>query len=85
MKVKLLGALFFLTIHFGFSQSEKLINGTVLCEQLPVSKVEIANYNSKKVIFTDLTGNFLILVKPGNELVFISKNHDIKNITINEK
>lgn len=85
MKVKLLVAIFFLTIHFGFSQSEKLINGKVLSEQIPVSKVEVANYNSKIVVLTDISGNFVILVKPGDELVFISKNHDIKKIIVNQK
>ena len=85
MKVKLLLALFFLTIHFGFSQTEKSINGKVLCEQIPVSNVEVANYNSKIVVLTDLSGNFSILVKPGDELVFISKNHDIKKSIVNQK
>lgn len=85
MKVKLLVAIFFLTIHFGFSQSEKLINGKVLCEQLPIANIEVANYSSKKVVRTDLAGNFAILVKLGDEIVFISKNHEIKTILVNQK
>ena len=85
MKIKLLLVLFFLTIQFGFSQTEKLIYGTVLCEQLPISKVEVVNYNSKKVIITDSSGKFAILVKAGHELIFISKNYDLKKIIVNQK
>ena len=85
MLVKLLVAIFFLAIHFGFAQSEKLINGTVLCEQLPVANVEVANFTSKKVVLTDLLGNFAIPVKLGEELFFISKNHDTKKIIVNLK
>jgi hypothetical protein len=69
----------------GFSQTEKLINGKVLHEQFPVEKVDVVNFSSKKVAVTNAAGGFSILVKVGDELIFISKNHDIKKIALNQK
>ena len=39
--------------QFGFSQTEKLINGKVLHEQFPVGKVDVVNFSSKKVAVTN--------------------------------
>ncbi|MFV8345966.1 hypothetical protein [Flavobacterium sp. ZB4P13] len=69
----------------GFSQSEKLINGKVLHEQFPVGKVEVANFSSKKTTITNASGEFSMLVKAGDELIFISKDHDIKKIVLDQK
>ncbi|MEC5164953.1 hypothetical protein RCH18_000676 [Flavobacterium sp. PL11] len=85
MKVKLLVFLFFIVIHTTYSQTEQLINGSILCEQLPLTKVEIANYNSKHVVLTNEFGAFSIFAKTGDELIFISRNHDIKKITVSQK
>jgi hypothetical protein len=85
MKVKLLLFIFFIVIHTTYSQTEQLINGSVLCEQLPLIKVEIANYNSKHVVLTNELGAFSIYAKTGDELIFISNNHDITKILVNQK
>ena len=85
MKVKLLMLLFFIANHVTYSQTEQLINGIVLCEQLPVIKVDIANYNSKQVVITNALGTFSIAAKIGDELIFISKKHYIKKITVDQK
>ena len=71
--------------QFGFSQTEKLINGKVLHEQFPVEKVDVVNFSSKKIIVTNASGEFSIMVKAGDELIFISKNHDIKKIVLDQK
>lgn len=71
--------------QFGFSQTEKLINGKVLHEQFPVEKVDVVNFSSKKITVTNASGEFSILAKAGDELIFISKNHDIKKIVLDEK
>ena len=71
--------------QFGFSQTEKLINGKVLHEQFPVGKVDVVNFSSKKVAVTNAAGEFSIMVKSGDELIFISKDHDIKKIVLDEK
>jgi hypothetical protein len=67
------------------SQTEKLMNGKVFYEQFPVEKVEVVNFSSKKVSITNLAGEFSLVVKAGDELIFISKNHDIKKIVIDQK
>ena len=77
-------SILFFTLQSGFSQTEKLIKGKVLHEQFPVEKVEVANFNSKKVSITNSAGEFSILVKAGDELIFISKNHDIKKIVLDQ-
>lgn len=77
--------LLFFVFQSGFSQSEKLINGKVLQDQFPIEKVEVANFSSKKITLTNASGEFSILVKAGDELIFISKNHDIKKIILDQK
>ena len=78
-------SILFFTIQSGFSQTEKLIKGKVLHEQFPVEKVEVANFSSKKVSITNLAGEFSLVAQAGDELIFISKNHDIKKIVIDQK
>ena len=72
-------------LQSGFSQTVKLINGKVLHEQFPVEKVEVANFSSKKVAVTNAAGEFSIMAKAGDELIFISKDHDIKKIVLDQK
>ncbi len=78
-------SILFFTLQSGFSQTEKLIKGKVLHEQFPVEKVEVANFSSKKVSITNLAGEFSLVAQAGDELIFISKNHDIKKIVIDQK
>ena len=77
-------SILFLTLQSGFSQTEKLIHGKVLYDQFPVEKVEVANFNSKKVSTTNTAGEFSLVVKAGDELIFISKNHDIRKIVLDQ-
>ncbi|MGO4905697.1 hypothetical protein [Flavobacterium sp. W20_MBD1_R3] len=72
-------------LQSGFSQTEKIISGKVLHERFPVEKVDVVNFISKKVTITNAAGEFSILAKAGDELIFISKNHDIKKIVLDEK
>ena len=78
-------SLLFFVFQSGLSQTEKLINGKVLHEQFPVEKVDVVNFISKKVAITNAAGEFSIMAKAGDELIFISKNHDIKKIVLDEK
>lgn len=80
-----ISALFaFLLVQIAFSQSEKIIRGKVVQEQFALAKVEVANFNSKETTITSAAGEFSILVKKGDELVFISKNHIIKKIVMDQ-
>jgi hypothetical protein len=76
--------LLFAVLQSGFSQTDKLINGKVLHEQFPVAKVEVASFNSKKTTITNPAGEFSILVKAGDALLFISKHHHIKKIVVDQ-
>ena len=78
-------SLLFFVLQSGFSQTEKLINGNVFYEQIPLEKVDVVNFISKKVTVTNAAGGFSILVKAGHELIFISKNHNIKKIVLDQK
>lgn len=84
--IKFYFSLIFLFFMFQtcFSQTEKLINGTVSCENSLLEKVEVANFNSKKTALTNALGEFSMLVNVGDELLFISKNHDIKKIILDQ-
>ena len=77
--------LFFFVLQSGFSQTEKLISGKVLNEQFPLEKVDVVNFISKKITITTKTGEFSILAKAGDELIFISKNHHVKKVILHQK
>jgi hypothetical protein len=83
-KIYFFVSILFFTLQTGFSQTEKLIKGKVLHEQFPVEKVEVANFSSKKVSITNSAGEFSLVVKAGDELIFISKNHTIKKIVLDQ-
>lgn len=83
-KLYFLLLLFFLPIQSGFSQTEKSIIGKVLHENFPIEKVEVVATISKKTTVTNAAGEFSIVVKMGDELIFISKNHETKKIVIDQ-
>lgn len=76
--------LLFFVFQSTFSQTEKLIDGKVLHERFPVGKVEVVNFNSKKTTITNAAGEFSIVVKTGDALLFVSINHDIKKIVVDQ-
>jgi hypothetical protein len=85
MKIKLLLLILFIAFHFGFSQTEKLIQGKVLYNDLPLQGIEIINLASKKTTITDSDGQFYLLVKAKDSLMFISKNYEYKKIFLDSK
>jgi hypothetical protein len=80
----ILAALLFV-FQIGFSQTEIAIKGTVLSNNFPIANVDVVNVDSKKGTTTDTNGNFSILGKTGNLLVFISKDYELKKIVLNSK
>jgi hypothetical protein len=82
IKTKFLVPLLLFVLQAGFSQNEKHINGTVLCNNVPVQGVDVVNTVSKKVTVTDSQGNFSIAAKAKDLLVFVSKLHDIKQLLL---
>lgn len=84
MKVKLLLALFFLTIHFGFSQTEKSISGKTTSDNYILQNVDVINKNDKKSTISDDLGKFTIRSKVGDTLIFYKKDHLLKEIQLTE-
>jgi hypothetical protein len=82
MKIKLLGTLILFTSQFSFSQT---IKGKVVFNTYAIPSVEVLNASTKTVTVSDASGEFSILAKTNDILVFVSKEHQIKKITINPK
>lgn len=84
MKTKLTIAFFVFLFQFGFSQTEKLLQGKVINNENPVEGIEVINLMAKKITTTDAVGHFAISVKAKDVLVFISKNYIQKELFIDK-
>ena len=82
MTLKLLSALLFFTCQVSFSQTEKTLKGKVFFENSTVPDVEIINANSKKMTVSDANGDFSIVVKAKDLLVFVSKKYELKSVLL---
>ena len=82
MKVKLLVALFFLSIHFSFSQTEKLIVGKVTSDGFELQNVDVINKNAKTSTTTNFTGDFQLSAKVGDSILFYKKEYYLKGILL---
>jgi len=85
MKNKPFVILFLFLFQFSFSQTEKLIQGRVLCDDFPVQGIEIVNLVTEKTTTTDTNGRFSILVKVEDMLVFISEKYDYKRLFLDKE
>ena len=79
-KNKVLFSLLFFVVQFGFSQTEKLIQGKVICDNNPVQGIQVINLVTEKTTVTNSNGAFSILVKPEDMLIFSSVNYDYKRL-----
>ncbi len=64
--------------QFSFAQSEKIISGKIICENKIVFGVQITNLVNEKSTISDVNGDFSILAKAEDMLVFTSQNYDYK-------
>lgn len=85
MKDKCLIILLLLVFQFGFSQSKKRISGKVVCGDYSVQGVEVVNLVSEETTITDVNGNFSILAKTDDMLVFVSKNYEYKRLSLDSE
>jgi len=85
MKLKLLTTISFFTYQLSISQTEKLINGKVLSQNLPINKVEVINKTTKISTKTNELGEFSILVKMQDSLIFYSKDYFFNRLKITTK
>lgn len=80
MITKLLSILVLFTSQFGFSQT---IKGKIVFNNYAIPKVDVINSNSKILTVSDAKGNFSIVAKMNDTLIFIAKNYELKKITVN--
>ena len=85
MKIKLPFFFLLLVYQFGFSQTEKLIQAKVLCEDFPLQGIEVLNLASKVTTITDSNGKFSILAKAKDTLMFVSKNYEYKRFFLKKE
>lgn len=64
--------------QFSFAQSEKIIFGKIICDNKIVFGVQITNLVNEKSTISDGNGNFSILAKAEDMLVFTSQSYDYK-------
>ncbi|MFM9825532.1 hypothetical protein [Flavobacterium sp.] len=72
----------FLIVHISFSQSETVYKGKILCNNFPIQKIEIINLNSEKSTFSNSAGEFSIVAKSEDIVVFASILYDYKKISV---
>ncbi len=85
MKVKLLTTISFFTYQLSISQTEKVVTGKVLSQNIPLNKVEVINKTAKTSTRTNELGEFSILVRPKDSLLFFSKDYFFKRLKISQE
>ena len=74
MRVKLLTTISFFTCQLSISQTEKLLHGKVVAQDLPLKNVEVINKTAKISTRTNELGEFEIAVNIKDSLLFFSKD-----------
>jgi len=85
MRVKLLTTISIFTYQLSISQTEKVLNGKVLSQYLPLNKVEVINKTAKTSTRTNELGEFSILVSPKDSLYFFSNDYFFKRLRISQE
>nr|WP_294782101.1 hypothetical protein [uncultured Flavobacterium sp.] len=82
MKAKLLTTISFFTYQLSISQTEKLLHGKVIANNSPLNKIEVINKTAKTSVRTNEMGEFSILVKAKDSLLFFSKDYFFTRLKI---
>ncbi|KAF2339855.1 hypothetical protein [Flavobacterium tistrianum] len=85
MRVKLLTTISIFTYQISVSQTEKALNGKVLSQNIPLNKVEVINKTAKTSTTTNELGEFSILVRPKDSLLFFSKDYFFKRLKVSQE
>lgn len=85
MKVQLLTTISLLTYQFSISQTEKLLHGKVLSNNYPLKKVEVINKTAKTSTTTDYMGDFSILVREKDSLLFFAQDYYFTRLKISRE
>lgn len=85
MRVKLLTTISFFTYQLSISQTEKLLHGKVVSNNSPLNKVEVINKTAQTSTRTNERGEFSILVKAQDSLIFFTKDYLFARLKITAK
>jgi len=85
MRVKLLTTISIFTYQISVSQTEKLLQGKVLSQNIPLNKVEVINKTAKTSTTTNEFGEFSIPVRPKDSVLFFSKDYFFKRLKISQQ
>lgn len=85
MKTAPFVALLLFVFQLGFGQSEKLLQGKVMTDGIPIGGIEVINQTNSTVAVTDASGKFSISAKVGDVLIFAGKNYTAKRIRLRQK
>jgi len=85
MRVKLLTTISFLTYQLSISQTEKLLRGKVISQENALQNVEVINKTAKTSARTNEFGEFSILVKEQDSILFFSNNYLFTRLKLTAK
>ncbi|MEN2414184.1 carboxypeptidase-like regulatory domain-containing protein [Flavobacterium mesophilum] len=85
MKVKLLTTISFFTYQISISQTEKMLHGKVISQNLLLRNVEVINKTAKTSTTTNASGEFSIAVKAQDSLLFFAKDYLFTRLKITAK
>jgi hypothetical protein len=85
MKVKLLTTISLLTYQIGFSQTEKLLNGKVTSQNYTLKDVEVINKTAKTSTKTNALGEFSILVRAEDSLIFFKQDYFFTRLKVSQE
>ena len=85
MKIKLPVFILLFMFQYGFTQTEKLIKAKVYCNDFPLQGIEVLNLATQRTTITNSDGEFNILAKAKDTLMFVSKNHEYKRFFLKKE
>lgn len=81
-QIKFVVFFLFLIVQMSFSQTETVYKGKILCNNFPIENIEIINLNSEKSAFSNSAGEFSIVAKSEDIVVFASKIYEYIRISV---
>jgi hypothetical protein len=85
MKVKLLTTISFFTYQLSVSQTEKLLQGKVVSQNIALKGVEVINKTAQTSTKTNDLGEFSISVNVKDSLIFFSKDYFFSRLKVNSQ
>ena len=82
MKVKLLLVLCFFLSQISFSQTEKLLKGTVSSDSFLLHNVDVINKTTQTSTTTNINGEFVLSAKVNDSIIFYSKEYHLKGLKL---